>query len=94
MVLTGHCGKNKPKPARASTKMTVKSLAKQHTASPARSGLANSEEEDEADLNLSGSPTLPQSGMSQTDFLKHMKSMLQRALKVTSDQILIGCHMR
>lgn len=34
-----------------------------------------------------GSPLLPQSGMSQSDFLKLMETMLHKALKTTSDQI-------
>ncbi|PIN95547.1 hypothetical protein AB205_0089160, partial [Aquarana catesbeiana] len=85
----GHRGKNKSNPikealVRTSSKMAAKALAKQHAASPARSGQADSEEEDETDPIYSGSPTPPQSVMSQPDFLKHM---LNKALKATSDQI-------
>lgn len=92
MVLTGHQGKNKLKPikealARAASKIVAKAAAQQHAASPARSGLTDSDYEANAEFNLSGSPIIPQSGMSQKDFLKYIEAMLQKALKVTSDQI-------
>lgn len=92
MVLTGHRGKNKSKPikealARASSKMAAKALAAQHAASPAGSDRADSEEDEDTHLAYSGSPTPSQPGMSQPDFLKHMEKMLNKALKVTSDQI-------
>ena len=90
MVLTGHRFKIKPKPikealARASSKMAAKALAKQHAASLNRSGHADSDVDDGADSHASGSQALSPSGMSQSDFFSYMESMLQKALKATSD---------
>lgn len=60
MVLTSHRGKNKPKPIKealacATSKMAVKAMAEQHTASPARSRLTDTDDEADAGFNLNGS---------------------------------------
>lgn len=92
MVLTGHHGTSKPNPIKkvlAHAKMAAKAqaLTKQHAGSLARSNTADSGDEEVTNFNLGGSPILPQSDMSHTNFLKLMETMLQKAPKTTSDQI-------
>lgn len=82
----GHQGKNEPKSIKeiiacTSAKMAAKASVLQNTPSPARSKLVDSIREADAEFNLSGSPMIPQSGMSQQEFLNHIEFMLQKALR-------------
>lgn len=62
-------------------------LAEQSASSPARSDILDSEDDNDMQSNPGGYPLIPQTGMSQSAFIRLMETMLHKALKTTSDQI-------